>query len=83
MTDGYALSKCRSCQASIIWAITASGKRIPIDAEPAERPSGLFRLEPAAPGYEFWPRAISVSSERVYLSHFVTCPNADQHRKGS
>jgi hypothetical protein len=71
---------CKSCGASIIWALTQNGKRIPLDAEPAERPSGLFRLEGSATG-SMPPIAISAAGEPVYLSHFVTCPNADQHRK--
>lgn len=74
------LSQCRSCRAEIIWAWTVNGKRIPLDAEPAERPSGIFRLErnddqPAA------PLAVSAAGEPVYISHFVTCPNASQHRR--
>jgi hypothetical protein len=67
------VSRCRSCDAEIIWAVTPKGKRIPLDAEPAERPAGLFRLE--------GENAISVAGEPVYLSHFVTCPNAAQHRR--
>lgn len=74
------MSRCRSCNAEIIWAVTEKGKRVPLDAEPAERPSGLFRIEPQPrPGTELL--AVSVSGQKVYLSHFVTCPNADQHRK--
>jgi hypothetical protein len=66
---------CRSCGAAIIWAETVNGKKMPLDADPAERPNGLFRLE--------GDKAISVSGEPVYISHFVTCPNAAQHRRAS
>ncbi len=76
------MSRCRSCQAEIIWAITEAGKRIPLDDEPAlETPAGLFTLDSNWPG-EGGPRAISAAAgARLYRSHFATCPNADQHRK--
>lgn len=70
------MSACRSCGAPIIWAITENGKRMPLDAEPAERPTGVFRLEPS--GDDLIARR---PIEQVYISHFATCPNADQHRK--
>lgn len=71
------MAACRSCGAEILWATTENGKRIPIDPEPAERPSGLFKLEQSLLGL----KAVSVAGEPVYLSHFVTCPNAAAHRK--
>lgn len=72
-------SQCRSCGADIIWTITANGKKMPVDAEPAERPQGVFHLDERESG-EVHSR--SAAGELVYLSHFATCPNADQHRKG-
>lgn len=71
------MSRCRSCNAEIVWAITENGKRMPFDAEPAERPTGLFKLVNDGPDV----LARSVAGEPVYLSHFVTCPNADEHRR--
>jgi len=64
------VSECRSCGASIIWAITSNGKRIPLDAEPVERP-GLFVFDN---GYAKQPPA-------VYQAHFASCPDADSWRK--
>lgn len=72
------MPNCRSCGAEIIWAVTELGKRMPLDAEPAERPTGLFRIQREEDGAV---RAFSVSGQPVYLSHFATCPHADQHRK--
>lgn len=73
------MSLCRSCNAEIIWAVTDSGKRMPLDAEPAERPTGLFTLDTSCDP----PHATSAAHQPVYLSHFVTCPNADQHRRAA
>lgn len=78
-------STCRSCGAPIVWAVTeATGARIPIDAEPA--PDGNLRVRPGEP-----PKAAVVGATidlldpeddgTRYLSHFVTCPNADEHRR--
>jgi hypothetical protein len=75
------MSRCRSCQAEIVWAVTDTGKRMPLDAEPvsaAHRPSGLFVLDE---GGEH-PLAFTLAAgQPLYRSHFATCPNADQHRK--
>lgn len=69
---------CRSCGAPIIWARTEKGKPIPMNAEPVEvTPRGLFHLEVETPEVT---RAYPFSA-RGYVSHFATCPQADQWRK--
>jgi hypothetical protein len=60
---------CKSCGAAILWVVTASGKRMPLDANAERR----FVIEPEEP-----PLALS---RETYSSHFATCPNAAQHRK--
>ena len=77
LREGALVSRCRSCEAEIIWALTVNGRRIPLDAEPAERPTGLFKLIPG----ELEPLAVSAAADLVYISHFATCPNDDEHRK--
>jgi hypothetical protein len=62
------MNTCRSCGASILWAETEVGKRIPLDSTPEHRlvistVSGKARVMP------------------TYISHFATCPNAAAHRK--
>jgi hypothetical protein len=69
------VSRCKSCGAEIIWAVTTNGRRIPLDAEPEVDAPGLFRIEIGGPP----PGAFAV--RKLYTSHFATCPNADQHRK--
>jgi len=71
-------SRCSSCDAPIIWAVTDAGKRMPLDAEPAPdgnvvltRVGGQAR---ARKGSEFGPNMPR------HKSHFATCPNANQHR---
>ncbi len=62
---------CRSCGAEIVWALTDKGKRMPLDALAERR----FVLKTVG-------GQLTCLSEPVYTSHFVTCPDADQHRKG-
>lgn len=82
------MSRCKSCGAEIKWITMASGKSMPVDAEPiyyttahpgAKGDDVLTLVTDAgqiAKGY-FNPEG----QKRGYTSHFATCPNAKQHRK--
>jgi len=76
------LAHCRSCHAPIIWTVTANGKRMPVDADPVGTPRG-FRVDESdqddTPVATF--TAAPAIGEKLYQSHFSTCPNADQHRR--
>lgn len=61
---------CRSCGASILWVETSTGKRMPLDFDPERR----FVIEAGA-------EQMRARLRNTYVSHFATCPNADQHRK--
>ena len=64
------MSKCKSCGAPIVWGVTGNDKNVPLD--------------PPEKRYVFVPgRGLLVELVETWLSHFATCPNADQHRKGS
>lgn len=62
-------ARCKSCGATIIWAKTEKGVPIPLDASPV-----MMR---------FVRKGSSDVVERrtTYQTHFVTCPNAADHRK--
>lgn len=66
-------SRCKTCDAEIIWIVTPSGKSMPVDAK-AET---LWLLEPDG-GQGGSARARPV---QVRKSHFSTCPQADEHRR--
>lgn len=71
------MSQCRTCQREIIWAVTANGKRVPLD--PPEK-----RYVDNRTGHEIATDApLSVVMDLTWLSHFATCPQADEHRKTS
>lgn len=75
-------SACKSCGAAVVWVRTASGKLMPIDGEP--HVDGNLELVGAGlTGVVYLSanqRAMPPTGPR-YLSHFVTCPNAANHRK--
>jgi len=73
---------CTSCHAPIIWARSGtSGKPMPLDAEPGY--SGNLRLTDGA--FTVLSGAAladaQVCAEKLWLSHFVTCPAALKHRR--
>lgn len=71
-------ARCKSCGAELIWAVNpVTGAKVPLDAEPAERPKGLYRLDTSTDP----PSATPARGELVYVNHFVTCPSREQHRK--
>lgn len=83
-------SKCGSCHADVLWVVWESGKRMPVDAVADNRPppkGGVLVL--TLKGGEFGTLFVEKYDSRKhnlnrnrYTSHFVTCPNADEHRKG-
>lgn len=58
--------KCRSCGQTIFWGVTKDGKKCPLD--PPEKRYIIGRSG----------KLLLLDS---FLSLFVTCPNANQHRK--
>lgn len=88
MNQNPKTTRCRACGARILFLKTASGKTMPVDEE------GTFFLE-TENGPEMFVlgdgvtmRGQRVSTEQMmdadrfgYVSHFATCPAADQFRK--
>jgi hypothetical protein len=65
--------KCSSCGAAIVWAVTAAGKRTPMEqADDGEWiiDEGVARRDQS--------RIIAAPH---YRSHFVTCPDASKWRR--
>ena len=76
------MATCRSCGAEIRWAITETGERMPLDADPVGSvKAGLFTITVETVDGEERVEARSVRPARFYVSHFATCPNAETHRK--
>jgi len=77
---------CSSCGAPIIFKQTVTGKQMPLDAEPnADGNVQLgwiggeeVALLLAEPGDR---AAAQIAGHLLYMPHFATCPNADEHRR--
>lgn len=81
---GEAPSRCRSCGAPIVWATTPAGKLIPLDPQPVD--DGNLAVHRDEDGIHLYARVLKkgeepAEHERRGVSHFTTCPQADQHRR--
>lgn len=75
------MSRCRSCAAEITWVKTTAGKMIPLDVEPVDQ--GNIVLVDGRAVVTGQATLLGDEGPR-YVAHFVTCPDADEHRsKGS
>lgn len=63
--------RCRSCEAEIKWITMASGKAMPVDVPGEKRVVVFMGVDGVEAG-----RVVD-----TYTSHFVTCPDADKHRR--
>lgn len=80
-------SRCSSCGAAIIWCVAPSGRRMPVDAEPTDGGNLEVTEVTSEPNKPPEPRCLNVSSadrtgKALHKSHFATCPQSSQHRKG-
>jgi hypothetical protein len=72
---------CKSCRAEVVWALLAkSGAKIPLDA--GVFPDGNIIIRDGK-AHVLGPDALAALPPNTprFRSHFVTCPNAAQHRK--
>lgn len=70
---------CRSCQAPVIWVRTEAGKAMPVDAEPV--PNGNLLLVAEQGKVIAYVREPDMLNTSRYVSHFVTCGQADVWRR--
>lgn len=61
------MATCKTCGAEILWIRTTTGKMHPIDAKPEKR--------------WVWNAVDGWDLLETHISHFATCPDADQHRR--
>jgi len=59
--------RCRSCNAPLKWVKTPAGKNMPLDLASRETRIAIVG-------------DVGVTCP-TYVSHFVTCPRADKHRR--
>lgn len=76
-------ARCRSCGRPVRWATMPTGKLNPLDADPD--PTGNIAAHLDARG-DLHARVLKAGEEpepheRRGVSHFSSCPQADQHRR--
>lgn len=76
--EDYPTSRCRSCGAEIVWAVTDVGKKMPVNAAPSERGNVILRRE----GGRVSAEVVGEKRAGLRVSHFTTCPNAGNWRRG-
>lgn len=75
------MSRCRSCNAEIEWAITGGEKRMPVQYDEGGdlvvwTEKAILRCRVLAHTGD-----TIMADERLAVSHFALCPRADQHRR--
>lgn len=79
-------SECRSCKALILWVIwERSGKAMPIDVAPGTTQNHTVVVTHSLKQNKLWAVKYDErqhQGRRRFISHFITCPQANQHRKG-
>lgn len=80
------MSRCKSCGAEIFWIKTRAGKAMPCDRERVPywaTPGGNKVI--ITPGGEAVRCELEGDPMKVtgcgYISHFATCPQANEHRR--
>jgi hypothetical protein len=69
---------CRSCGARIVWAVTAAGRRMPLDPDPDA--GGTIRVHLSEGGDLLAVIGGADDGRPLYRSHFATCPQASAWR---
>jgi hypothetical protein len=80
---------CGSCQAPILWADTTAGERMPVDEQPVPDGNVLLHITDDSPKPKLIAGVLTRGQaggardrqERLYRSHFSSCPNASGHRR--
>lgn len=75
-------ARCKSCQASIMWARSSStGRLMPLDAEPSM--DGNIAIGGNGEAVVLAGDKLANHKGLRHKSHFATCPNAKGHRKST
>lgn len=69
------MADCASCGASLVWAMTTTGKRMPLDV--VKVPGGKWIISDTTGLLIRRPSTIPMG----YEVHWATCPNSNQHRR--
>ena len=79
---------CRSCKSPVLWVVTSAGESMPLDPDPVDGGNIILtgrtrrtKRGGMAPEVKYAADGALFVTDPVYVSHFATCPQADEHRK--
>lgn len=80
------MSRCKACGQEIIWIKTKAGKAMPCDPQKipytTEPPGGEKGKTLVLPDGRIATGSLDLESDKYgYISHFATCPAAEQFRR--
>ena len=75
------MSACRKCAARIVWAVTERGKSMPVNRDPVENGNLVLEEQDGRPPIARKPDELLDRDLPRYVSHFATCPNAEEFRR--
>lgn len=74
-------SPCNGCGAPVDWVrVAKTGKRMPLDPEP-RADGNIGRIDGGDTVEYVLPGGGLFDDRPLYVSHFATCPKADQFRR--
>lgn len=77
-------ARCSTCRAPIRWTVTEHGKAMPVDYAPVRGGNIVLRDEGTRAVAVYVAPLLESDDDKArphYVSHFVTCPQAAQHRR--
>lgn len=78
------MPECRSCGAPIVWGVTKSGKKMPLDERPEKRAVMVEAYLPddeetsGSTWYYRAPDSDHVAIVDTFVPHFASCPDASR-----
>ena len=72
------IAHCRSCDDSIVWMKTSTGKKIPVNTDGVDERTLEWVFDPQERSND---GRIPKFDPRQHTAHFATCKHADQHRR--
>lgn len=75
-------SQCRSCKATIIWAMTENDKWMPLDPKTV-KVGNRYRITTSGASGQSLCLRVTEDGVEGHEVHWATCPNAKQHKKKS
>jgi hypothetical protein len=74
-------TRCRSCDARVIWTRTENGKKMQVNADPVASGNLVLSGDPEHPLARVVTRDEQAANLlKFYVSHFATCPDAKTWR---